>query len=187
MIKLVAGLGNPGKKYDSTRHNLGFMVLDIIARETEAAFRKKKGQYKQASVRIANRNILLIKPQTYMNLSGEAVDEALRYHDFEIDKVLVICDDVNLPFGKLRIRHRGSAGGHNGLKSIISEIGSAGFSRLRIGVGLSDNEDKPLAAHVLERFTENESEDLKKILNDAVDAVRLIVADGVDAAQQKYN
>jgi len=186
MIKLVAGLGNPGKKYEATRHNLGFMVLDLLAGESESAF-KKKGQYRQASVHIANRNILLIKPQTYMNLSGVAVDEALRYSNLSIEEVLVICDDVNLPFGKLRIRHRGSDGGHNGLKSIIEETGSFDFPRLRIGVGLSEEEHKPLESYVLEKFSGSEEKELSKILKEAAEAVALSIADGIEAAQHRYN
>ncbi len=187
MIKLVAGLGNPGKKYEATRHNLGFMVLDVLAADTESGFRKRKGQYKQATVRIAGRNLLLIKPQTYMNLSGIAVEEALRYNDLAIEEVLVICDDVNLPFGTLRIRHRGSDGGHNGLRSIIAETGSSNFARLRIGVGLAADENKPLEAHVLEKFSGPEAKELRRILKDAASAVGTILSDGIEAAQTKYN
>jgi len=187
MIKLVAGLGNPGRKYELTRHNLGFITLDLIAERYESSFRSGKGEYRQSSVVIESKSILLIKPMTYMNLSGHAVADAARFRGFEPNEILVVCDDVNLPTGRIRIRSKGSDGGHNGLRSIIEQLGSDDFSRVRLGVGLPDNPDKPLEAYVLEKFAGDETDIVEEMIKSAADAVEMIISDGVETAQQKFN
>jgi PTH1 family peptidyl-tRNA hydrolase len=187
MIKLVAGLGNPGRKYSRTRHNLGFMVADLLAENFSSGFKSSKGDYRQSSISISGRNIIVIKPTTYMNLSGDAVRWAADYHDIEPNEILVISDDINLPLGKIRIRLRGSDGGHKGLRSIIEELETDNFSRLRLGVGLPDNPDIPSEVFVLERFGKDEEKTAKEMIENAVSAVELIISDGVQIAQQTYN
>lgn len=187
MVKLVAGLGNPGKKYSKTRHNLGFMVVDLIAEKFESSFRKKKGDFRQSAVTISGRNMLLIKPTTFMNLSGVAVRQAADYHGFDPDEILIVCDDINLPLGKIRIRDGGSDGGHKGLRSTIEELNSSDFPRLRIGVGQPDDPNHPIEAFVLEKFTKDDQEIVEKIIEEAATAVETIVEQGIEAAQQMYN
>jgi len=186
MIKLVVGLGNPGRKYSNTRHNLGFMVLDRIVEKFESRF-KKKGDFRQSSVSIGGRNILLIKPLTFMNLSGEAVREASEYHGINPDEILVVCDDINLPLGRIRIRQQGSDGGHKGLKSIIGELRSPDFPRLRMGVGMPEEPECPVEAFVLEKFRKDEKEIVEEMISEAASAVETLILDGVEIAQQKYN
>jgi PTH1 family peptidyl-tRNA hydrolase len=187
MIKLVAGLGNPGRKYDRTRHNLGFKVVDTIAGRYDSSFRKRKGEYRQSSVSIAGTNVILIKPITYMNLSGVAVVEAADYHGLEMSEILVVCDDINLPLGKIRVRSRGSDGGHKGLRSIIDETGSADFSRVRLGIGMPEDENKPVESFVLERFTGEEEDIVRQMIENAAEAVETVIKDGIDVAQQQFN
>ncbi len=187
MIKLVAGLGNPGKKYELTRHNLGFMTLDLLGKRYDASFRSGKGEYRQSSARIDSQIILLIKPTTYMNLSGYAVADAARFRGFEPHEILVVCDDVNLPIGKIRIRGQGSDGGHNGLKSIVEQLGSRDFPRVRLGIGLPENPERPLESYVLEKFSADELKIVEEMLASAADAVETVIRDGVEVAQHKFN
>jgi len=187
MIKLVAGLGNPGRKYGRTRHNLGFMVADRMVEKYSSSFKSSKGDYRQSSVSISGRNIIVIKPTTYMNLSGDAVRVAADYHGFEPDEILVISDDINLPLGKIRIRDNGSDGGHKGLRSIIEELQTDDFSRLRLGVGLPENPEVPAEVFVLESFGKDEEKTVNEMIENAVSAVESIISDGVQAAQQTYN
>ncbi len=187
MVKLVAGLGNPGRKYDKTRHNLGFMVVDLLAGRFESSFRKKKGDYRQSSITVSGRNILLIKPITFMNLSGIAVSQAADYHGFGPEEVLVVCDDLNLPIGKIRIRDGGSDGGHKGLRSTIEVLETSDFPRLRIGIGQPEDPNYPVEAFVLEKFAKEERKIVNEMIEDAVSAVETIIRKSVEAAQQVYN
>ncbi len=187
MIRLVAGLGNPGKKFVKTRHNLGFIVVDRLVDKYDSGFRKKKGDFKQSSVALGNGNVILIKPTTYMNLSGLAVRQAADYHGFEPSEILVVSDDINLPLGKIRIRSDGSDGGHKGLRSITQELGSDKFCRIRLGIGLPEDADIPVEAYVLEKFSKDEQKIVKEMIETAVSAVGTIILDGIEAAQAIYN
>lgn len=187
MVKLVAGLGNPGRKYSKTRHNLGYMVVDLLAKRFESSFRKKKGDFRQSAVSISGRNILLMKPTAFMNLSGVAVKQAAEYHGFDPSEILVVCDDINIPAGKIRIRDRGSDGGHKGLRSTIEELQTEDFPRLRMGIGIPEEVDHPVEAFVLEKFSKDERESVAKMIEDAVTAVETIIEQDLEAAQQKYN
>src|SRR5205085_7432881 len=153
-MKLIVGLGNPGREYANTRHNIGFRVLDELARRHAIDLTRRKFSGVIGSGSIAGEQVLLLKPETYMNLSGRSVREALTFHKLEPSDLLVIVDDLALPLAKLRIREKGSAGGHNGLTSIVNELGTDEFARLRIGIGWI--EGKRMVGHVLGAFTAEE-------------------------------
>jgi PTH1 family peptidyl-tRNA hydrolase len=187
MVKLVAGLGNPGRKYAKTRHNLGFMVVDLLAEREGASFKKRKGDFSQSTIPVGGANRTLLKPSTFMNLSGLAVSYAARFYELSPREILVVCDDISLPLGKIRIRSRGSDGGHKGLRSIVEELGSNDFPRLRIGIGTPENPDYPVEDFVLSKFSRAEEKAISEAIRTAVSAVETIVRDGVEAAQQTYN
>jgi peptidyl-tRNA hydrolase, PTH1 family len=183
--RLIVGLGNPGKEYQETRHNVGFRVIDLLAERHGIELRKHRHQSVYGEGRIAETAVLLAKPLTYMNLSGAAVAALARYHGITPGDVLVVCDDVNLPLGRLRLRTKGSAGGHNGLKSIIGSLGTDEFPRLRIGVGAPAGQ--PMVEHVLGRFNRREAEIIATVLPAAADAVELSLREGIEAAMNRYN
>ncbi len=187
MVKLVAGLGNPGRKYSRTRHNLGFMVVEMLAERFGSGFRKKKGDFRQSAIRVAGRNILLIKPTTFMNLSGMAVRQAAEYHGITAGEILVACDDINLPVGTIRIRGGGSDGGHKGLRSAIQQLETNDFPRLRMGIGQPDHPDYPVEEFVLEAFRKDEREIVTKMIEDAAAAIEVLIEKDIEAAQQIYN
>src|SRR5512146_769198 len=168
-MKLIVGLGNPGSKYRDTRHNVGFRALDDLARRHEVIFESAPAEAMMAKVRDMTVPVILAKPLTFMNLSGYAVGDLLRYFRVEVADLLVVYDDVNLPLGRLRARPRGSDGGHNGLKSIIAQLGTQEFSRLRIGVGRG-NLERDLADHVLSRFDPDEKGEIEAAVARAADA-----------------
>jgi PTH1 family peptidyl-tRNA hydrolase len=184
---LIVGLGNPGERYARTRHNIGFEGLDALARRHSLEFRGKRANSLIAEGAIAGQRVALVKPQTYMNLSGQAVS-ALRGW-YKIDparELLVVYDDLDLPFGKLRLRERGSAGTHNGMRSIVGQLGGNEFPRLRVGI------DQPpgkmdAAAYVLSRFRKEEEAELPFLLDTIADAVELVLREGLSAAMNKYN
>jgi PTH1 family peptidyl-tRNA hydrolase len=182
-MKAIVGLGNPGGEYAGTRHNVGFDVVDEVARRWGVALRPWKAI---AQVAVAgSRGAVLVKPQTFMNLSGEAVNRVLAFHKLDPSDVLVVTDEVQLPLGRLRLRRSGSAGGHNGLKSVIQHVGDQ-FPRLRIGVGRGDpNWD--LADHVLSRFSREERETAEEAVARACDAVELFVEQGIEPAMNRFN
>ena len=184
---LVVGLGNPGAKYENTRHNVGFMTADALADRNGEPIRRVKYHALTSEAVIGGQSVLLMKPTTFMNLSGQAVSEAARFYKIPADHVLIVSDDVDLPLGKLRIRKSGSAGGHNGLKHIIQLLGTDQFPRLKIGVGGKPHPDYNMADWVLGQF---QGED-KKTIDDAVaraaDAVECLLADGIDRAMNQYN
>ena len=185
-MKLIVGLGNPGAKYAGTRHNVGFETLDLLARRhgLEWAAAPKGAEALVANWRM--RGAILAKPLTFMNLSGAAVMPLLQFYKIELDDLLVIVDEVQLETGRLRVRPSGSAGGHNGLKSIIGSLGTEGFPRLRIGVGRGDMR-RDLADHVLARFDAEERPVIDDAVARAADATELFIAEGSSAAMNRYN
>ncbi len=185
---IIAGLGNPGKKYDGTRHNIGFAVIDALAEQENLSGPVKFGKSLLWDGRIGGARVFAIKPQTYMNLSGEAVREATDYYRIDAeDRLIVICDDVNLPTGTIRIRKKGSAGGHNGLKNIIQHLGGDQFARIRIGVGEKPSADSDLANHVLGHFSSEDTSLMRETAEKAAEAVSLAIREDLDAAMNRFN
>ncbi|MBL49529.1 MAG: aminoacyl-tRNA hydrolase [Roseibacillus sp.] len=183
MPRLVVGLGNPGREYGGTRHNVGFEVLDRLAGAAGLSFQREKKW--QAEVCRTAGGLFLLKPQTYMNLSGRAVAAAARFYKIAAEEVLVVCDEVSLPLGQLRFRMSGGPGGHNGLRSLIADLGSRDFPRLKIGIGGVPG--AKLTSHVLGRFREEEQEAAQKALATALDAVQVALSDGVGRAANRFN
>jgi len=183
-MKLIVGLGNPGEEYRHTPHNLGFLVVDRLKEVYKINFRKKKN-FEWGEFRLGKEKIFVLKPLTYMNLSGKAVVEFLREKKIELENMLVICDDINLPLGKLRLRRKGSDGGHLGLRSIIKELNSQNFPRLRIGIGKPGIED--LTKYVLEKFSSEDKLKVEKAIEDACEAVFTSLKEGLDKAMNKFN
>jgi len=184
---LVVGLGNPGPKYDWTRHNMGFLVIDELAEREKIPVQKLKFKALTNTAVIGDQSVLLMKPTTYMNLSGGAVGEAARFYKIPPERILVISDDVALPQGKLRIRRSGSAGGHNGLKDIIAHLGGDGFPRIKVGVGGKPHPDSDMADWVLGKFTGQDKKVMEEAIKRAADAVEELLKNGVDQAMSRYN
>jgi peptidyl-tRNA hydrolase, PTH1 family len=183
-VKLIVGLGNPGREYEQTRHNIGFMVVDEMARRHELQWRNE-GQVVFAK-KFGAPEFLLAKPKTYMNLSGVAVSEFANYRNVEHDDLLVVVDDVDLPLGRMRARARGSAGTHNGLKSVVAQLGTTGFPRLRVGVGRGDRR-RDLADYVLAKFDAAEQAALNEIVTRAAEAAEMFAAEGIEKVMNRYN
>ena len=184
---LIVGLGNPGKEYAHTRHNAGFRALDLLADKLDCKVDKLKYQGLYCQVNYNGRKVFLLKPQTYMNLSGRSVLQLSSYFNIPPQRIIVLFDDISLVPGRLRIRGDGSAGGHNGIKSIIAEVGSQDFPRVKIGVGGKAHPDQDLADHVLSGFSAKEEKDLKSALERAADAALTIIEKGVSEAANRYN
>ena len=183
---LIVGLGNPGAQYERTRHNLGFMLVDLIAGQAQTQVKRDECRALIGRAEIENRIVELAKPQTYMNLSGESVNCLVKKPGRSVDKLVVISDDLALPFGSIRIRPKGTHGGQNGLRSIIDRLGTQDFIRLRIGI----QPDHPIANArnwVLENFSKGDSETLEKVLETSADAIRSIISEGVDKAMARFN
>ena len=183
---LIVGLGNPGAEYAGTRHNLGFMLVDKLAAEAGANVKRPECRSFAGSVMIENQRVMLAKPQTFMNLSGEAVGCLTNKYELNADSLIVISDDLALPFGSIRLRERGSAGGHNGLKSIIGALGTNEFVRLRIGI----QPEHPLSdakRFVLDEFSRTERESLPEILERAAVALRSVLREGIAKAMSLHN
>jgi PTH1 family peptidyl-tRNA hydrolase len=185
-VKVIVGLGNPGPRYRGTYHNVGFEVVDELARRHGAAFGSSPADALTARVRGLAEDVLLAKPMTFMNLSGGAVGDLQRFYKVPPADLLVVFDDVNLPIGRLRLRASGSAGGHNGLKSIIASLGSDAVPRLRVGVGRGDPR-RDLASHVLTRASEDDAEILREAAVLAADAAEVFIASGIEEAMNRYN
>jgi peptidyl-tRNA hydrolase, PTH1 family len=185
-VKLVAGLGNPGAKYRGTRHNVGFEVIDRLAARRAAAFEAAPVEALQARWRVDGDVVLLVKPLTFMNLSGEAVASLCRYYRVAVPDVLIVCDDVNLPLGRLRVRATGSEGGHNGLRSVAQHLGTIDYARLRLGVGRGDAR-RDLADHVLSRFEPEEQTGVNDAIDRSADAVEAWVHHGLAYVMNTYN
>lgn len=181
---LIVGLGNPGREYEDTRHNIGFKVIDNIAKEynIEINRQKFKGTYGEGF--IEGKKVILLKPNTYMNLSGESVREVIDFYNLDNHEILVIYDDISLDVGKLRIREKGSAGGHNGIKSIIAHLGSDVFSRIKVGVGQPNTD---LVKHVLGKFTKEEMVVLSESIEASTNATVEIIKNDVKTAMNQFN
>ena len=184
---LVVFLGNPGLKYEGTRHNAGFMVADALARKKNLTITRSRFRALTAVCPFGDTAALLMKPQTYMNLSGEAVSQAARFYKIPPERILVISDEVSLPVGSLRIRPKGSAGGHNGLKNIIEQLGSEDFPRIRLGVGSPPHPDYAMMDWVLSVFRDQDAVDIRNTADLAADAVECCITQGVEKAMNLYN
>lgn len=185
--QLIVFLGNPGEQYEHTRHNVAWDVADALAEELDVPIQRLKFKALTHICQVGGKRAMLMKPITYMNLSGEAVGEAARFYKLGPERVLVVCDDVALPPGKLRLRASGSAGGHNGLKSIAQHLGSEAYPRLRVGVGGKPHPDFDLADWVLARPQGEDAKAIEKAVARAAEAIPLILSQGVERAQEKVN
>ena len=184
---IIVGLGNPGTKYETTRHNMGFISIDYLSREHNIPVNRLgfKSLYGQGV--ICNEKVILVKPQTFMNLSGQTVKEIIDFYKVPLDKLIVIYDEISLPLGKLRIRPSGSAGGHNGMKNIIYLLEDDKFPRIRVGVGMPENPHMDIADHVLGKISADEEKILTETVKNAAKAVELIITDGVSSAMNRLN
>lgn len=184
---LIVFLGNPGMRYEGTRHNAGFMAADALAKRRGIAINKLRFKALTAQCAVAGESVLLMKPQTYMNLSGEAVAAAARFYRIPPEHIIVVSDEMALPVGALRIRKKGSAGGHNGLKSIIALLGTEDFPRIRLGVGAPPHPDYDVKDWVLSSFKNQDAEDMAVAAARAVEAAECYIAEGADRAMNKFN
>lgn len=182
---IIVGLGNPGKKYENTRHNIGFIALDYLAQKHDISITRIKHKALVGEGRIAGQKVLLVKPQTYMNLSGNCVREVLEYYKEDTEKLLVIYDDIDIPAGSVRIRKKGSAGTHNGMRSIIYDIQTDQFPRIRIGMGKSDK--IPLADFVTGSFSKDEKDIFEKAVMHASEAVESFIENGIEKTVSEYS
>ncbi len=184
---LAVFLGNPGPRYEGTRHNAGFMAGDALAKARGVSINKLRFRALTATVDVGGEKLMLMKPQTYMNLSGEAVAQAVKFYKIDPGHVIVVSDEVSLPIGKLRVRAKGSAGGHNGLKSIIACLGTEAFPRIRIGVGAPPHPDYDMADWVLSAFKNQDAEDMAKAAERAAEAVECYIRSGPEKTMNLYN
>ncbi len=184
---MLVGLGNPGKQYEITRHNAGFICIDIFAEKYGIKINRLKFKSLMGEVKIGSQRCLVLKPQTFMNLSGEAVRDAAEFYKIPPERIIVVFDDISLEPGKLRIRRKGSAGTHNGMKNIIYHMKSDMIPRIKIGVGERPNPEYDLADWVLSRFTKKEAEEIKKAADNVIGALELMVKGQIDKAMSDYN
>jgi PTH1 family peptidyl-tRNA hydrolase len=184
---LIVGLGNPGPKYARTRHNAGFMVVDELARRHGLRFSTRQANAEIARGSIDGQAVILAKPQTYMNNSGQAVGDLQRFYKLPLEHVIVVCDDIALPLGTIRLREKGSAGGHNGLTSVIQHLGTQNFPRLRVGVDQPLNPDHSRIDWVLGRFTKDEEKVISEVVPRAADAIEAIFDMGLEKAMNAFN
>jgi len=189
-MKLIVGLGNPGRGYASNRHNIGFICLNHFARTQGIRFNKKQAQARIGTGQLAGTEVVVARPQTYMNLSGESVSRLVRKFNINLNNLLVIHDDLDLPLGKIRIRHGGSSGGHKGVDSIITHLESNDFLRLRVGVGrpaITEPTEADIVAYVLSDFTQDEKQTISQVIPKASQAIFCLLTEGLTAAMNKYN
>ena len=184
MVKIIIGLGNPGQEYAATRHNIGFMVVDRLKRELHVTETRKRFRAEIAEAFVGGEKLVLIKPQTYMNLSGVSAREAAQWYKAALEDILVVVDDIELPFGVSRMRGAGSSGGHNGLKSIAAELGSDQYPRLRLGVGRGGGDARK---QVLSRFSKDEEQELPEVIASGAECVLLWRAEGIATAMNRCN
>ena len=184
---IVVFLGNPGPKYRDTRHNAGFMAADAMEKKLGVSINKLRFKALTAQATLGGEKVLLLKPQTYMNLSGESVSPAAAFYKVPPEHIIVVSDEVSLPIGKLRIRKSGSAGGHNGLKNIITMLGTDAFPRIRMGVGAPPHADYDMADWVLSSFKNQDADDMRSLAVRVCDAVECYIAEGPDRAMNKFN
>lgn len=180
------GLGNPGREYEGTRHNTGFMVMDRLAEKYKIEVKKQKCKALLGQGEIEGEKVLLVKPQTYMNLSGQAVAEVVNFYKEDLENLVIVFDDIDLPVGKLRIKERGSAGTHNGMKSIVSSLGTTEFKRVKVGIG-KQMPGEDLANYVLGKFQKEERDLLADAMENAVGAIETMIREGVSAAMNRFN
>lgn len=183
---IVVGLGNPGREYDDTRHNVGFSVIDLLADRYNTKINKIKFKSLYGEIKINDDRVLLVKPQTFMNNSGETVREISNFFKVPIENVIVVVDDIDIDFAKIRVKRKGSAGSHNGLKSIIYLLKDDKFPRIKIGVGKPDA-GRDLASFVLGRFSKEEEVDMRETLEKAADSVECLIKEGISSSMNKYN
>lgn len=184
---IVAFLGNPGLKYNGTRHNAGFMAADAMEKKLGVSINKMRFKALTQTVDIGGKKVLLMKPQTFMNLSGDAIVQAANFYKVLPERVIVVSDETALPIGRLRIRRGGSAGGHNGLKSVIARLGTDQFPRIRLGVGDKPHLDYDMADWVLSAFKGQDAADMELVAKKAADAVECYITEGADRAMNKFN
>ena len=184
---MIVFLGNPGQEYENTRHNAGFLAADAMEKSLGVKINKLKFRSLSALTRVGGEGVLLLKPQTYMNLSGQAVGEAARFYKIAPEHVIVISDEAALPLGRIRVRRSGSAGGHNGLKDIIAALGTEDFPRIRLGVGGKPHEDYDMRDWVLSRFTGKDAEVISEAAERAAQAALCLIEKGPDEAMNRYN
>lgn len=184
---LVVGLGNPGDKYDNTRHNIGFAVVDQFMTTAKGEFNKNKMDALFGECKVGDKRILVAKPQTYMNNSGIAVSQIAKFYKIPTENIIVVFDDISLDVGKLRIRRKGSHGGHNGMKSIVNLMGCDDIPRIKMGVGNKPHPDYNLADWVLAKFPESEKENLQKSIEKGSAAIKEIITRSIDSAMNKYS
>ncbi len=184
---MIVGLGNPGMQYARTRHNAGFMAMDRLAEQYGVTVNRSKFQALIGETTIEGKRVLLMKPQTFMNNSGEAVGEAARFYKLSADKILILSDDITLDVGRLRVRRKGSDGGHNGLKSIREHLGSDGYPRIKIGVGQKPHPDYDLVDWVLGNFSSEDMEKLKEAFPTVIEGIQKILTGNIDGAMQCCN
>ncbi|MGV8146043.1 MAG: aminoacyl-tRNA hydrolase [Alkaliphilus sp.] len=182
---IIVGLGNPGKKYNETRHNVGFHAIDLLAKRNSIEIKKIKFKALYGEGRIANEKVILVKPQTFMNLSGQSLREVMQFYKIDMDRLIVIYDDIDIKTGSIRIRIKGSAGTHNGMRSIIYQLQDDSFCRVRIGIGKPENRD--LADFVLSRFTKEEAPLMNEAIKNAALTVETIIQESIEEAMNKYN
>ncbi len=191
-MKLIIGLGNPGRLYADNRHNIGFMCLNHFAKTQDIRFDKKQGQTRIGSGEVAGSQVVLAKPQTYMNLSGQSVSRLVKRFNINLSDLLIIHDDLDLPLGKIRIRQGGSSGGHKGIGSIITELGSQDFLRFRVGIGrpitsFAEISENDIITYVLSDFTSEEKQVITKVVSKLSEAVLYLLTEGLVATMNKYN
>jgi len=193
-MKLIVGLGNPGREYEKNRHNLGFMCLNYFARTQGIRFDKKQGRARIGSGEVAGSKVVVARPQTYMNQSGQAVGRLVKKYKVNPDSILVIHDDLDLPLGKIRIRQGGGSAGHKGINSVATELGSQDFSRLRVGIGRpavvegsAEATEDDIVAYVLSDFTSEEKEVVTQVIPRVSEAILCLLTEGLTAAMNKYN
>ena len=184
---MIVGLGNPGRQYETTRHNAGFICLDLLSEKHGIKITKLKFKSLMGDGRINGRRCLLLKPQTFMNLSGEAVRDAVEFYKIPVENVIVICDDISLDPGKIRIRRKGSAGGQNGMKNIIYHLKSDNFPRIKVGIGAKPNPEYDLADWVLSRFSSKEAKLIKEAADKVIGAAEYMVKGNIDKAMSDFN
>jgi PTH1 family peptidyl-tRNA hydrolase len=183
-VRVIFGLGNPGRKYHNTRHNIGYKIVDYLSDYFDVPFKAGKGDYYYAELSVQNERVMLVKPTTYMNRSGQAVEHVLKYFPLSEMDILIAYDDFNLPFGTIRFRPQGSDGGHNGIRSIINHLHSNLFDRLRFGIG--DDFDEAVN-HVLSKFTSTETDQLNKLLEISRKGIEYWIINGIDETMNQYN
>jgi len=188
-LKMVVGLGNPGLQYEFSRHNIGFRIIDNLALNIEIEFKRVKSYDSLVSRgKLMNHKLILVKPQTYMNLSGKSVSKIVSYYRISFPDLLIVYDDLNLELGQIRIRKRGSAGGHKGVESIIQYLNSEDIPRLRIGIGKpSINSNFDYASYVLSNFNNNEKDKISEVIQLSTEAIKTVIEDGLEKAMRKYN